>query len=242
VGTHTVGRLEEDSHADIHCAGKNCVMLSTTGLRCDVSPFHDSYAPKTDVEIVQLATAFQHDNGNVYYLVMTESLWFGDDMEHSLFNGLIAKDAGVDLCTDPYDQSRHLGITHNDEEILPFQRIRNTVGCQTFRPSRDDVLSAMNQCHPNVIYLNPEGQPHPDKPLTIQSARLHEEFGDEDGDLRPLLVDYPIDADGLYFGAVALSDDAPFMWPHQFHQIMKSQCHVLKDLENESLTYPDDSN
>jgi hypothetical protein len=77
VGTHTVGQLEEDSHADIHCAGKNCVMLSTTGLQCDVSPCHDSYAPKTDVEIVQLETAFQHDNGNVYYLIMTESLWFG---------------------------------------------------------------------------------------------------------------------------------------------------------------------
>jgi hypothetical protein len=46
--SHTVSRLEEDSHADIHCAGKNCVILSATGLQCDVSPFHESYAPKTD--------------------------------------------------------------------------------------------------------------------------------------------------------------------------------------------------
>jgi hypothetical protein len=77
VNSHTVGHLEEDSHADIHCA---------------------------NVEIVQSATAFQHDNGIVYYLIMTNSLWFGDDIEHSLFNGLIAKDTGVNLCTDPYDQ------------------------------------------------------------------------------------------------------------------------------------------
>jgi hypothetical protein len=100
----------------------------------------------------------------------------------------------------------------------------------------------MSQRHPNVIYLNPEGQPHPGKPLTIQSPRLHEELGDEDGDLRPLLADYPIDADGLYFGTVAPSDDVPFMWPHQIHQIMKSQCHVIKDSDrSEPLAYPDDS-
>jgi hypothetical protein len=216
-------------------------MLSTTGLQCDVSPFHDSYAPKTDVEIVQLATAFQHDNGNVYYLIMTESLWFGDDMEHSLFNGLIAKDAGINLCTDPYDQTRHLGITHNDEEVLPFQWIRNTVGCQTFKPSRDDVLCAMSQRHPNMIYLNPEGQPHPGESITIKSARLHEEFGDDDQDLWPLLTDYTVDMDGLYLGAVAPSDDAAFMWPHQIYQIMQSRCHIAKDSNRgDVLVHPDD--
>jgi hypothetical protein len=177
---------------------------------------------------VQAATAFQHDNGNVYYLIMTESLWFGDDMEHSLSNGLIAKDTGVDLCTNPYDQSQHLGITHNDEEILPFQQIRNTVGCQTFKPSRNDVLCAMSQHHPNVIYLNPEGQPHPGESLTIQSAR-------------PLLTDYPIDTDGLYFGAVAPSDDAALMWPHQIYQILTSQCHVAKDPDRSNASvHPDD--
>jgi hypothetical protein len=95
------GQLEGDSHADIHCAGKNCVMLSATRLQCDVSLFHDSYMPKTDVEIVQSATAFQHNNGNVYYLIMTKSLWFGDDMEHSLFNGLIATDTGSTFVLTP---------------------------------------------------------------------------------------------------------------------------------------------
>jgi hypothetical protein len=127
-----IGQLEEDSHADIHSAGKDCVMLSTTGLWCDVSPFHDLYTPKIDIEIVQSAMEFQHDNRNVYYLVMTESLWFGDNMEHLLFNGLIAKDTGVKLCTNPYDQCWHLGITLIDDEVLLFQQTHNTVGCQTF--------------------------------------------------------------------------------------------------------------
>jgi hypothetical protein len=78
-------------------------VISNTGFQCDVTPFHDSYSPKTDIEIVQSATAYQHDNGIVYYLVMGESLWFGKDIEHSFCNGLIGKDAGVNLCTDPFD-------------------------------------------------------------------------------------------------------------------------------------------
>jgi hypothetical protein len=192
LNSHVVGCLEEDSHVDIHSAGKNCIMLSTTGFCCDVTPFHDSYKPKTDVEIVQSATAYQHDNGIVYYLIMSESLWFGGDMEHSL---LIARNAGVSLCTDPYDQCWHLGITLNDEEILPFQRVRNTIGCETFKPLQDKVLLAMSQHHPNVIYLNPDWQPHPRDTLVIQSTRLHEEYGDGDKDLRLLLVYFPVDTD-----------------------------------------------
>jgi hypothetical protein len=100
----------------------------------------------------------------------------------------------------------------------------------------------MSQFHPNVIYLNPEGQPHPGEALTIQSARLHEEFGDKDLDLRPLLTDYPVDMDGLYFSAVAPSDDAALMWPHQIYQIMGLQCHVAKDLtRSDMLVRLDDS-
>jgi hypothetical protein len=62
-----------------------------------------------------------------------------------MFNGLITKHTGVNLCTNPYDQSWHLGITLNNDEVLPFQQIHNTVGRQTFKPSRDDVLCAMSQ-------------------------------------------------------------------------------------------------
>jgi hypothetical protein len=54
--THTIGYFDEDSHADMHCAGKNCVMLSTTGYSCDVSPFHDQYEARKDVKIVKSAT------------------------------------------------------------------------------------------------------------------------------------------------------------------------------------------
>jgi hypothetical protein len=95
-----------------------------------------------------------------------------------------------------------VGITHNVDEILPFQRVQNTIGCDMFKPLQDELLLAMIQHHLNVIYLNPDRQPHPRDTLAIQSARLHEEYGDRDEDLRPLLVYFPVDTDKRYLGAV----------------------------------------
>jgi hypothetical protein len=55
-------------------------------------------------------------------------------------------------------------------------------------------------------------------------------------------MDYLVDMDGLYFGAVAPSDDAAFMWPHQIYQIIGSECHVAKDLaRSDMLVCLDDS-
>jgi hypothetical protein len=114
-----------------------------------------------------------------------------------------------------------LGITLNDDKILPFQRVQNTIGCDMFKPSQDKVLLAMSQRHPNVIYLNQDGQPHPRDTFAVQSARLHEEYGDGDKDLRPLLVDFPVNTDKRFLGAVGPSDDTTLMWPHQLYQIME---------------------
>jgi hypothetical protein len=162
AATHTVGYLDEDSHADMHCAGKNCVMLSTTGFSCDVSPFHEQYEARKDVEIVKSATAYQHPTGRVIYIVMNISLWFGNEMEHSLVNGLIARDAGNQFCTDPYDE-RGLGLDvqriDNGQELrVAMERRGNKIGVKTYKPSREDVLQAIATDSPNVIYLNPESE------------------------------------------------------------------------------------
>ena len=63
-----VGYLDEDSHADMNVAGKNCVMLATTGYSCDGAPFHDGYEPRTGVKIVKAAKAYMHESGIQYTL------------------------------------------------------------------------------------------------------------------------------------------------------------------------------
>ena len=93
--------LDEDSHADMHCAGANFSIIKFSGYQCDVDPFLDTYTTTTGVDVVTAATAVELSAGDVLYLVSLAALWFGDQMEISLFNGNILWDAGIELCTDP---------------------------------------------------------------------------------------------------------------------------------------------
>ena len=102
--------LDEDSHADIHCAGANFTLLGLTGYTCDVDPFLNCYDTTTGVEVAKTVTAIQVLADEVIYLVSMASLWVRDQLEHSLFNANIARDSGLDVCTDPTDPYRSLGI------------------------------------------------------------------------------------------------------------------------------------
>ena len=234
----TSGWLDEDSHADMNVAGRNCVMLSTSGYVADVIPFYEGYDPTPNVEIVQAATAYVDPlSGTTIYLVMPSSLWFGDRMSHSLFNGLLARDAGTSLSTDPHADTL-FGIdlqTYSGAHQLhvPFKRRGNIIGVRTFRPSRDEVLMAMSEGRSNVVYLGPEnhydGQPYDTQP-ELSDLRVGEITPDDDVlDPRPLIVDLPFDADETYGNAIAPHNEAPLLWQHQLYQIMSSKV-IVKDV------------
>ena len=104
------GYLDEDSHADMHCAGANFSVLKFSGYQCDVDPFLDTYQTMTGVNVITAATAVQLSVGNTLFLVSTAALWFGDTMETSLFNANIARDAGLEVCTDSLDPHWELGL------------------------------------------------------------------------------------------------------------------------------------
>ena len=80
-----LSHLDEDSHADMHCTGANCTVLKYSGFQCDVEPFLDLYKTTTGVAAVTPATAVQLTAGDVIYLVFMAALWFGNQMETSLF-------------------------------------------------------------------------------------------------------------------------------------------------------------
>jgi len=173
-----VSFLDEDSHADMHCAGSNCVVLARTNYTCDVDPFLESYESTEDVPIVKAATAIQISSGEVIYLVMNSALYFGDRMESSLFNGNLARDAGLSVCTDPYDQHRKLGIESQDRKVrIPMTRRQNVIGLKTYRPDRDDVLRAIGNDDENVVYLNKEDEFVPDAYAGVEAIHA---FGHND--------------------------------------------------------------
>ena len=201
------------------------MMLSTSGYSCDVSPFHEGYEPRHNVEIVQAATAFQHPDGPIVYIVMGSALWFGEELPHTLFNGLLARDAGVALSTNPHDRHEFFGIDLRKSDAgidlrIPFTRRGNVIGAQTFRPTRDKVLHAIDQGQPNVVFLNPESEYQATSPIGISSA-------DCDTDHRPQTGDIPFCPDAMYHHAVAPNDEAALFWPHQIHQVLVGKAHVL---------------
>jgi len=133
---HHSSWLDEDSHAeDMHCAGTNFTVLSFTGYTCDVDPFLEWYEMTNNVEIAKTATAIQLSASKVIYLVSPASLWFGDHLEHSLFNANIARDAGLEVCMDPMDPNRQLSIQDQERGLsVPMVHCGNCVGLETFKP------------------------------------------------------------------------------------------------------------
>ena len=98
-----IGYLDEDSHADMHCAGAIFSVRKFSGYQCDVDPFLDTYQTTTGVDVITAATAVQLSAGDTLFLVSTAALWFGDTMKISLFNANIMRDAGLEVCTSAMD-------------------------------------------------------------------------------------------------------------------------------------------
>ena len=101
----------------MNCAGANFLALKFLGYQCDVDPFLDMYQTMTSVDVITAATAVQLSVGDTLFLVSTAALWFGDTMETSLFNANIARDAGLEVCTNPMDPHWELGLRDQDRGL-----------------------------------------------------------------------------------------------------------------------------
>ncbi|KAL7540871.1 hypothetical protein ACHAXR_010448 [Thalassiosira sp. AJA248-18] len=58
-----------------------------TGQTCEVKGFHNSFDAISNVPIATVATAWTNpQSGATYILIFNESLYFGEQMDHSLIN------------------------------------------------------------------------------------------------------------------------------------------------------------
>ncbi len=87
--------LELDSHADTSCAGSNCRVLEYTNKTSTVSSFSSKQSKVNDVPIVTAATAYDAPNGEIYILILHQSLYLGEHMQHSLLCPNQARSNGV---------------------------------------------------------------------------------------------------------------------------------------------------
>jgi hypothetical protein len=119
--------LELDSHADTSCAGSNCRVLEYTNKTCTVSSFSSKQTKVRDVPIVTAATAYDAPNGEIYILILNQSLYLGEHMQHSLMcpnqarsHGVIVEDVPRHLSPEE-NKSTH-SITFTEENIsIPLE-------------------------------------------------------------------------------------------------------------------------
>eukprot|EP00957_Ditylum_brightwellii_P032284 2445875-Ditylum_brightwellii.AAC.1 len=84
-------------------------------------------------------------------------------MDVSLFNGNIARNAGLSIYTDPYDPSQPLGIRDEDWGLfIPMVHHLNSVGFCCYKPDCDDVLTAISYSNKSIIYIGPDVDFSPD--------------------------------------------------------------------------------
>jgi hypothetical protein len=84
--TNLSGPMELDSHADTCCAGSNCCVIEYTGKVCNVVGFnHDTPNDELKgVPIVKAATAYDALTGEMYKIILSQSLYLGDLLSYSL--------------------------------------------------------------------------------------------------------------------------------------------------------------
>ena len=141
-------RFGADSHADVTVAGKHAKILSyVDGQTCTVHPFHEGYKPKKNIKVVNVAFAYDSDDGVTYILVVNHCLDFTQDMNHSLFctnqlraNNIIVED--TPKCYDLNGTSRQAIIIPDQNILLPL----HMHGPTTFLPVRYPTDTELQEC------------------------------------------------------------------------------------------------
>ena len=176
--TRQHGRCELDSHADTIVAGSNCVILQYTGKECDVSPYRDDYESITNVPIVHAATAWQSPNtGQTYVLVLHESLWMGDTMQHTLINPNQLRHFGTKVQDNPMSTYPLSIITEDNEFSMQLFMDGTIVFVETFSPSDHELRTCPH------IHLS---SAHPWNPARVKFPKCNITLEEEVGGTRYL--------------------------------------------------------
>jgi hypothetical protein len=130
---------ELDTRANTTCAGINCRPIFYTGQHCQAYGFHDDLTPINDVPIATVATAWSdHNTGKSFIIIIHESLYFGDSMDHLLVNPNQLRAFGIDVYDNPYNMNP-MGIQLTDNKRLPFWSDGSTIYFTTWSPTDKEM-------------------------------------------------------------------------------------------------------
>ena len=130
---------EIDNHADTHCFGRNFCPLYFTSEVCTVSPFLSEYDTQDDIPICTAATAVDTEDGETIILEFGQGLWFGNRMDRSLLNPNQCRHFGIQICDDPTDPARALGISVSDQYFVQMRMNGSTCGFISRCPTTQEL-------------------------------------------------------------------------------------------------------
>ena len=109
-----------------------------------MSPFLPEYAEQMNVPICTCFTALTLDSGEVVILEFAQGLWFGNSTEESLIKPNKFRKFGIQICDDPTDPHRKLGIEAPENLFIPMPMEGSTYGLTTHPPTDDDIHECQN--------------------------------------------------------------------------------------------------
>ena len=109
-----------------------------------MSPFLPEYAEHMNVPICTGVTALTLDSGEVVILKFGKGLWLGNRMEKSLINPNQCQKFGIQICNDPTDPRRKLGIEASEDLFTPTTMEGSTCGIATHPPTDNELHKFQN--------------------------------------------------------------------------------------------------
>ena len=141
-------RLGMDSHADMSCLGKHARILEILeNQTCSVYPFNDSYAPMTNINVVNGAFALDLADGSTIILKINQALDFSSTMENSILctNQSRSNNIIIDDVPKQFGGKNHAMILPGaDLEPIPFLMHGPVSYLNVRYPSDDDLLHSQH--------------------------------------------------------------------------------------------------
>lgn len=160
----TSAKNECDSNADTCVLGKNFYLLSVSNRTAEVYGFRGNTGQCDDIHIGTGVTAWDDPRtGETILLVMHESLWYGNSMDHSLINPNQIRQNRIPLWDNPYDPGHDLSIDIDVETTIPFRTQGTKIFFESYVPTQEQLndpdikrieLTSMKRWNPLQVHLS----------------------------------------------------------------------------------------
>ena len=113
---------ELDSHANMAVAGANVLIISKSGLVATVTPFLADLPPMDDIEIGDVAMAYDNPRTGVTYILVMRNALLIPTMDHNLIPPFLIREAVLFLDETPKLHAPTPSVTNHSSLI-------RTLGC-----------------------------------------------------------------------------------------------------------------